>query len=76
MSKSDQVNDTYNPPSVSTPLFEEMLFSEVEVEDLFWLKDGGVDNPPYRKTDESQGGNTQTRVLQSFNPRTKVFQRT
>ena len=47
MAKTNQVKDTYNPPSVSSPLFEEMLFSEVEVEDLFWLKEGGIDNPPY-----------------------------
>ena len=31
MAKSDQVKDTYNPPSVSAPQWEDVLFSDIEV---------------------------------------------
>ena len=76
MAKTDQVKDTYNPPSVSSATWEDMLFSEVEIDDIFWLREGGNDNPPYRKTSETQAGNTRQRTLHNFDARTKVYQRT
>ena len=76
MAKSNQVKDTYNPPSVSASTWEDVLFSEIEVDDIFWLKEGGRDNAPYRKTSENQAGNTWTRTLHNFQARTKVYQRT
>ena len=76
MAKTDQVKDTYNPPSVSSATWEDMLFSEIEIDDIFWLKEGGNDNPPYRKFDNNEGGNIKTRMIESFDPNQTVYQRT
>ena len=75
MPRNDQANDRYNPPSNLSHDFEEVLFSELEDTDLFWLKNEGGDNPPYRKVNDSEAGNTRTRILESFSPKTRVYQR-
>ena len=60
---------------LSLTFLETVLFSEIEVDDLFWLKENGGDNPPYRKTTDTHAGNTKTRVLHNFDRNQKVFQR-
>ena len=72
---NNKAEDRYNPPAVRADDFETVLFSEIEVDDLFWLKENGGDNPPYRKTTDTQAGNTKTRVLHNFDRNQKVFQR-
>ena len=77
MPENNQAEDRYNPPEISNDDFEEIRFSEVEVEDLFWLTGvGGSDNPPYRKIDEDSGGNTKTRLDENFQLSDIVYQRT
>ncbi len=78
MAEINQANDRYNPPGVSQggEDFEQTIFSDVELNDLFWTKNSGKDNPPYRKINSNEAGNTRTRVLESFNSNTKVYQRT
>ena len=78
MAEINQVNDRYNPPGVSQGSndFEQTIFSDVEDGDLFWLKNTKTDNPPYRKVNQSEAGNTRTRVLESFQSNLRVFQRT
>ena len=78
MAEINQANDRYNPPSVAQGVndFEQVNFSEVEETDLFWLKNGGPNNPAYRKINDTEAGNTKTRVLETFNSNQKVFQRT
>jgi len=77
MAENNQAEDRYNPPGVSDNDFESMKFSEVESDDLFWLKNiSGNGNPPYRKIDDDSGGNTKTRVERSFNSNDIVYQRT
>ena len=73
---NDQANDRYNPPSNLSRDFEEVNLSDLEESDLFWLKDGGIDNPPYRKFDNNEGGNIKTRMIESFDPNQTVYQRT
>ena len=75
MPNNNQANDRYNPPSNLSQDFEEIQFSEVEESDLFWLKEGGIDNPAYRKVNETEAGNTKTRVLESFTSKLVVYQR-
>jgi len=75
MPTNDQANDRYNPPSNLSQDFEEVKFSELEETDLFWLKTGGDDNPAYRKVNESEAGNTRTRILESFSSSVVVYQR-
>jgi hypothetical protein len=76
MAENNQAQDRYNPPSTSVDDFESLQFSEVEVDDLFWLKNSGSDNPPFRKLNASEAGNTTTRDLQNFNQNDVVYQRT
>ena len=38
MAENNQAEDRYNPPGVGNDDFESMKFSEVELQDLFWLK--------------------------------------
>ena len=77
MPENNQAEDRYNPPEISIDDFEEIRFSEVEVEDLFWLTSvSGNGNPPYRKIDESSGGNTKTRLDEDFQSNDIVYQRT
>ena len=77
MAEINQANDRYNPPGVSQGSndFEQTIFSDVELNDLFWLKNRGQDNPPYRKVNDSEAGNTKTRVLETFKSNLRVFQR-
>ena len=75
MPNNDQARDISNPPAITNNDFEDTLFSDVEIDDLFWLHDGGKNNPPYRKTGDTQAGNTKTRTLHDFKHNTKVFQR-
>ena len=76
MPENNQAEDRYNPPSVGNNDFDMMKFSDVEEDDLFWLKDVGTDNPPYRKFDNNEAGNTKTRVIESFDPNQTVYMRT
>ena len=77
MPENNQAQDAYNPPSITNEDFDQTRFSEIEVDDLFWLKNvNDYDNPPYRKMDENEAGNTKTRVLESFKPNDIVYQRT
>tara|TARA_B100000073_G_scaffold316898_1_gene293868 strand:+ start:98 stop:334 length:237 start_codon:yes stop_codon:yes gene_type:complete len=78
MARNNQAEDRYNPPSVAQAGndFETINFSEVEESDLFWLKNGGNDNPAYRKINDREAGNTKTRVLETFNSNDRVYQRT
>ena len=47
MANNNQAQDRYNPPSVAQAGndFEPINFSEIEESDLFWLREGGGDNP-------------------------------
>ena len=65
MPRNDQANDRYNPPSNLSQDFEEVLFSELEDTDLFWLKKGGDDNPHDSKLNDSAAGTSRTRLLVS-----------
>lgn len=78
MAENNQANDRYNPPSVAQAGndFESIKFAEVEETDLFWLLQGGGENPAYRKISDTEAGNTKTRVLKTFSRNEVVFQRT
>jgi len=71
------VNDRYNPPGIGSNDFDEIKFDEIEDEDLFWLNTStGMNNPPYRKMNATQGHNTKTGIVSDFGRRQVVFQRT
>ena len=77
MPENNQAQDAYNPPSITNEDFEQLKFNEIELDDLFWLKDRNApDNPPYRKLNDNEAGNTKTRLLESFKSNDVVYQRT
>ena len=65
-----------NPPGIVSDDFDETRFSDIELDDLFWLKNGGDDNPPFRKLNETEAANTWTRLYFQFNSNDVVYQRT
>ena len=74
---NNPVDDRYNPPGIGSNDFDEVMFEEVEDEDLFWLNtSNGDNNPPYRKINDGQGYNTRTGIVGNFERRQIIFQRT
>jgi hypothetical protein len=78
MSKNNSVGDSYNPPGIGTE-FEPMPFEDVEVDDLLWIGTHSIDglqNPVYKKINETSAQNLQTGALTSFSIRQEVYQKT
>ena len=76
MPTNDPANDRYSPPGVNGNDFEKMLFSDLDVHDLFWQTDIPGDNIPWRKVSETEGMNLRARTTHNFQARTVVFQKT
>ena len=72
----DAANDRYNPPSNRGEDFEETFFVDIEPNDLFWLKAGGMNNSPFRKVNETTASNLKGRITQTFGKQQKVYVRT
>tara|TARA_Y100000593_G_C4152794_1_gene257928 strand:+ start:312 stop:545 length:234 start_codon:yes stop_codon:yes gene_type:complete len=69
--------DMYNPPSSSAIDFEEFRFSEVPMDELFWLNKN-VDsnkNTAHRKVSDTEGLNTKTRIVSNFLKESVVYQK-
>ena len=74
---NNPVDDRYNPPGIGSNDFDEIMFEEIEEEDLFWLNtSNGNDNPPFRKMNAKQAHNTKTGIVDEFKHRQVVYQRT
>ena len=69
--------DMYNPPSSSAIDFEEFRFSEVPMDELFWLNtnDNSNENNAHRKISEVEGLNTKTRLVSNFAKESVVYQK-
>jgi hypothetical protein len=69
--------DTYNPPSSTAIDFEEFRFSEVPMEELFWLNKSAnpSENTAHRKISEVEGLNTKTRIISNFPKEAVVYQK-
>tara|TARA_Y100001937_G_scaffold108928_1_gene153065 strand:- start:24 stop:257 length:234 start_codon:yes stop_codon:yes gene_type:complete len=76
MPVNNPTGDYFNPPSNMSQDFEEYLFEELEIDELFWQtnkpKEGQI---PWRKVNQTQGMNLKTRTTHNFQRRTKVFQK-
>ena len=75
MSNNDPANDRYNPPSTYSADFESMNFDDLPEHELFWLKNTTGDNQVYRKVNETEGMNLNTREIFTFKNKEKVFQK-
>ena len=76
MAKNDPAQDTYNPPGNLSQDFEEFRFSDLNIDELFWQSNQPGTNIPWRKINENQGMNIKAQTTHSFNPNTKVWQKT
>ena len=77
MPENSHTQDLYNPPGTNTNDWDEMIFSDIEVSDLFWLSQhpNGEINNCHRKLDESSAQNTKTREVISVQRGLKVYQK-
>tara|TARA_R110000824_G_scaffold48214_1_gene136369 strand:- start:1218 stop:1454 length:237 start_codon:yes stop_codon:yes gene_type:complete len=71
-----QDNQAFNAPGMGSTEFDSMSFDEIEVTDLFWLKEQRGDNQVYRKITEQVGQNLRTGEEIVFDRRLIVFQKT
>jgi len=72
---NDSVEDFYNPPSAGTE-FEQLYFSEIENDDLFWLNTMHSDsNAPHKKIEDNKGVNMRTGDISVFKQNTHVYQK-
>ena len=72
---SDSVSDFYNPPSAGTD-FEQLYFSEIDNDDLFWLNNVNDDsNPPHKKIEDGKGVNMRTGDVLTINHHTHIYQK-
>tara|TARA_R110000822_G_scaffold223154_1_gene356395 strand:+ start:6665 stop:6901 length:237 start_codon:yes stop_codon:yes gene_type:complete len=78
MASNDPMQDgkTFGAPRMGMTEFDALRFDEIEVSDLFWLKEIRGDNQVYRKITEGSGQNLRTGEEVGFNRRLMVFQKT
>ena len=74
MSKNNQAQDRYNPPSNLDEDYEQINFGELNVGELIWLKTDKTDaNHAHRKINEGQAMDTKTRETYNFDRNSKVY---
>lgn len=78
MSVNNQAQDRYNGPNVRSVDFEENFLSDLEVDELFWLRndtaDGRINHAHRKLTDQGQCMDLITREVKMFK-NMKVFQK-
>tara|TARA_R100000008_G_C3429485_1_gene88913 strand:- start:25 stop:258 length:234 start_codon:yes stop_codon:yes gene_type:complete len=69
--------DMYDPPSSNAIDFEEYRFSDIPLDELFWLNKNpnSNENTAHRKHSDTEGMNTKTRLVSSFERSLKVYQK-
>ena len=74
---NNPAGDLYDPPSSLATDFDDIRFSEVQLDELFWpnTSPNPNKNVAHRKTDESSAMNTKTRQVISMDHRTMVYQK-
>ncbi len=76
MAVNNPTGDYFNPPSNMSQDFEEYLFEELELDELFWQTNKPKEEQvPWRKVTQTEGRNLKTQKIYSFERRTKVFQK-
>ena len=63
----------YGNTSVNIPEYDEFSFSELEVDDLFWRTNVGIDTQPHRKVGFNEALNLKSRETINIEPHTKVY---
>ena len=78
MSVNNQAQDRFNGPTIRSVDFEENYLSDLEVDELFWLRndtaDGQINHAHRKLTDQGECMNLITREVKTFG-NVKVFQK-
>ena len=76
MARNNPTQDFFNPPSNMSQDFEEIYFSELNNDELFYQTNKPKEEQiPWRKTSLTEGTNLKTQKTYSFQGKTKVFQK-
>ena len=74
---NNPAQDAYNPPSTTDSDFEEVIFSDIDHSDLFWLNQhpNGDINLVHRKISDTEGVKLRTNELFEFKSNLRVYQK-
>ena len=78
MSRNDPMQDGIwtDTPGIGTD-FEDMMFEDIEVDDLLWLRTTGGDaNQVHRKIDDRTALNLRTNIIVTIPARRTIYQKT
>ena len=76
MPVNNPAGDFFNPPSNMSQDFEEVYFSELNNDELFYQTNRPKETPEiWRKVGENGAMNVKTRQVHNFNDKTKVYQK-
>ena len=76
MARNNPTQDFFNPQSNMIQDFEEIYFSELNNDELFYQTNKPKETPDiWRKVGENGAMNVKTRQVHNFNGKTKVYQK-
>ena len=78
MSVNNQAQDRYNAPGVRSVDFEETVWSDLDVDDLFWLRNDNINgniNNCHRKLNEIESLNLITRETVTISGNQRVYKK-
>ena len=78
MSVNNQAQDRYKAPNVRSVDFEESYWSDLEVDDLFWLRNDSANgniNNCHRKLNETESLNLITRETVTISGNQRVYKK-
>ena len=76
MSVNNQAQDRYKAPNVRSVDFEESYWSDLEVDDLFWLRNDNINgniNNCHRKINDTESMNLITREIVTISGNKRVY---
>ena len=76
MSVNNQAQDRYNAPNVRSVDFEETYWSDLEIDDLFWLRNDNINgnvNNCHRKINDTESMNLITREIVKISGNQRVY---
>ena len=69
---NNQAQDRYNPTGIGSE-FEEHIFNEINIAEIFRLNPDSNDESLYRKENETQAMDVKTRIMHNINQDMKVY---
>ena len=69
---NNPAQDTYNPSGIGSE-FEEHLFDDINIGEIFRLNADSNDQSIYRKENETQALDVKTRIMHDIGQNTKVY---